>query len=72
MEKKLYSLKILQIVMLLSYLQDTTQLILFAMVIGTTSVVLARLLAALKLSDGTLADHKFLFLGAGEAETGIA
>ena len=72
MEKKLYNLKILQTVMLLSCLQDTTQLILSAMVIGTTSVVLAGLLAALKLSDGTLADHKFLFLSAGEAETGIA
>ena len=58
--------------MLLSCLQDTTPLILSAMVIGTTSVVLAGLLAALKLSDGTLADHKFLFLGVGEAETGIA
>ena len=58
--------------MLLNCLQDTTQLILSAMVIGTTSVVLAGLLAALKLSGGTLADHKFLFLGAGEAETGIA
>ena len=33
---------------------------------GTASVVLAGLLAALKLVGGTLADHKFLFLGAGE------
>ena len=61
MEKKLYNLKILQTVMLLSCLQDTTQLILSAMVIGT-----------LKLSGGTLTDHKFLFLGAGEAKTRIA
>jgi malate dehydrogenase (oxaloacetate-decarboxylating)(NADP+) len=29
-------------------------------------VVLAGLLAALKLVGGTLADHTFLFLGAGE------
>ena len=58
--------------MLLSCLQDTTQLILSAMVIGATSMVLAGLLAALKLSGGTLAYHKFLFLGAGEAKTGIA
>ena len=33
---------------------------------GTASVVLAGLLAALKLVGGELADHKFLFLGAGE------
>ena len=33
---------------------------------GTASVVLAGLMAALKLVGGTLAEHKFLFLGAGE------
>ncbi|KAJ3693852.1 hypothetical protein LUZ60_009332 [Juncus effusus] len=39
---------------------------------GTASVVLAGLIASLKLVEGTLAEHTFLFLGAGEAGTGIA
>lgn len=33
---------------------------------GTASVVLAGLIAALKKVGGTLAEHTFLFLGAGE------
>lgn len=33
---------------------------------GTAAVVLAGLIAALKFVGGTLADHTFLFFGAGE------
>jgi len=33
---------------------------------GTAAVVLAGLVASLKETGGTLADHTFLFLGAGE------
>ncbi|WMV29952.1 hypothetical protein MTR67_023337 [Solanum verrucosum] len=39
---------------------------------GTTVVVLAGLVASLKLLGVSLADHTFLFFGAGEAGTGIA
>ncbi|KAF4398513.1 hypothetical protein G4B88_013602 [Cannabis sativa] len=40
--------------------------------LGTASVVLAGVVAALNLIGGSLNEHKFLFLGAGEAGTGIA
>lgn len=38
----------------------------FYLLQGTAAVVLAGLVASLKLLGGTLADHTFLFLGAGE------
>lgn len=48
-----------------------SDILLILLLQGTASVVLAGVIAALKLLGGSLADHTFLFLGAGEVRFAI-
>lgn len=47
-------------------LRNSTYINIIFLLQGTASVVLAGLVASLKLLGGSLGDHTFLFLGAGE------
>jgi hypothetical protein len=49
-----------------AYSKVLNQILTIYILQGTASVVLAGLVAALRLVGGTLAEHTYLFLGAGE------